>query len=123
MSDFNDYMVNKYPTYTNQKKVIETKKDLADLEVQNIERSIKSSKNSNRDSNLSNKSQNDGSKKKKPLKKLVIETPKSAKRTAKEPVIRVTDSAKKPPNGLEGYDLDEFLTSPPVKLFLIFIEY
>jgi len=115
-------MTNKYPSYSNQKKVIDSQKDLAnDLEVQNIEKSVKVNEkkmNSDKDSDKSSlNSQKIASKSKKSIaKKIVIEPPRTAKKSVKSSAIltEVNSSAKKRPTGLEGYDLDEFLTSPPV---------
>ena len=94
MSDFNNYMGNKYPVYSSQKKVIESRKDTENnLEVQNIERSIKSSKLSDRNSDKnSDKSQKDLIKLKKLPRKSIVEVPKSAKKSSKDSEL---NSAKK----------------------------
>jgi hypothetical protein len=130
LTDFNNYMTNKYPSYSNQKKVIDSQKVLAnDLEVQNIEKSVKVTEkmNSDKDSDKSSlKSLKSVTKSKKPItKKIVVEPPRTAKTSVKSSAVftEVNSSAKKRPTGLEGYDLDEFLTSPPVHKQILFSSY
>jgi len=131
MTDFNNYMSQKYETYSNQKKVMDSQKvPTNDFEAQNIEKSVKNAKNfknketdKNSDSSQSNKQdQNEKKANKKLNKKIVSEETKPVKKSIKESA-KLTEnvSAKKTPTGLEGYDLDEFLTSPPV--IMIFFSY